>query len=507
MVSKTLNTSCTTLCSKQPISLSIKIIFGLLIVIVFWVFSQWILVSLKFKGTTDWFKTYSADNYQPMIEGSTENVPYSDRISLFNMYCAYQNSFMYWLTALSVPPAIKLTIAQQQFIFSDIMQYSTHSDATSDTPGNVYGSVTPYALVESIKPTPGVGDMIFDRWCGSNEEDRRHPTFTTYTFGPAKKPSENGGKGTTELPSYQGEKFINYHTRKTVPLVLSWTPPATNSSPSSKDKDEPSWQPQLHYPAVVDELDKFMATFDDGGVNEGLRPNPYPADGDSTSWRNLFLLWLGPRWCIEAVDDNSSTFFMLNPHNYKGTDKGPGPKGTMGTLTDDFGWYGNKYSQTTYNPANFLARMNIGPQSPLFVYFCNGTYSVNGMNVDQNAFSNCLSSHGRLPGGWVGFAQGMGVNSSYDDLINYVRSRVDYQEQSMAAPSSKCTTGQKVGSGFASFFSSAIPALSMLAFIPSPFAAGYVMSAGGAVVAGALATGTLAALGDSCHPSDSVFGI
>ena len=91
MVSKTLNTSCTTLCSNQPISLSIKLIFGLLVVGILWVFSQWILVSLKFKATTDWFKIYSADNYQPIIEGSTENVPYSDRISLFNMYCAYPN--------------------------------------------------------------------------------------------------------------------------------------------------------------------------------------------------------------------------------------------------------------------------------------------------------------------------------------------------------------------------------------------------------------------------------
>ena len=304
---------------------------------------------------------------------------------------------MYWLTALNIPPAIKLTIAQQQFIFSDIMQYSTYSDASSDTPGNIYGSVTPYALVESIKPTPGVGDMIFDRWCSDNVDAARDPTFTGKSFGPGAQQDQGNGIAVDALDAYKGKKFINYHTGKSVPLVLSWTPPITNSSPSSVDDDDdktPSWQPQKHYPAVVEELVTFMDTFKDGASNAGLTPNPYPVDGDSTSWRNLFLLWLGPRWCIEAVDDNASTFFMLNSHDYVGEDKGEKGTGTMGTLTDDFGWYGNGEAdgqQTTYNPANFLARMNIGPQSPLFVYFCNGTYSVNGMNVDQNAFSNCLA--------------------------------------------------------------------------------------------------------------------
>uniref|UniRef100_A0A6C0LT33 Uncharacterized protein n=1 Tax=viral metagenome TaxID=1070528 RepID=A0A6C0LT33_9ZZZZ len=478
-----MDTECTSLCKKQPLTLGLKIVFAIITIFCMYLFTSWVQTNFKFKSTTDWFKTYTTDNYQPIINGVTQSVPYKERINLFNMYAAYDDKLMYIVSSLFVPPVTQVSVNAQQFIFSDILKYSTYVDTGSV---NTYGCVTPYALVESIKPTYGVGDQIFDWWCNKNEDFRKDPTHTNKSFGP-------------DFSAYSGERFVDYYKDvNAVPLSIDWSPNNNDggSSPSSTDDDKNSiWQPAKQYIAVKKALETHMGKFNDNGVYDGRTPMPYPSDTDTMSWRNLFLIWLGPKWCIESVDDGSSSFYLLNSHNYNQDDDAGKPKGEMGTLSDKYGWYGDK--DTTSNPANFMARMNIGPQSPLFVYFTNGTFSVNGMYVDANAFQNCLSSHGRLPGGWVGFAQGMGKDTSVDDFTNYVRSRVDYQEEALAVSPKKCSAGKKAGSGAMSFFQSFVPALTMLAFIPG---ADVLAGPGLAIMAGAVITGSLSAANDECVP-------
>ena len=164
----------------------------------------------------------------------------------------------------------------------------------------------------------------------------------------------------------------------------------------------------------------------------------------------LIIYWLGNKWSITTVKDGDSSFYI--------------PTSKTGTLLDPGGWYNykNEDDKNTSNPSNFFARMGIGPQSPILIYFCNGTYSVNGMKVDANAFQNLLSSNGPYAGGWVGFVKGMGNNISFDEYTNYIRSRVDYQLIPPPPPPCK----KSVGGGFMGFFSAAIPMVSMSLFIP-----------------------------------------
>uniref|UniRef100_A0A6C0LVV0 Transmembrane protein n=1 Tax=viral metagenome TaxID=1070528 RepID=A0A6C0LVV0_9ZZZZ len=210
----------------------------------------------------------------------------------------------------------------------------------------------------------------------------------------------------------------------------------------------------------------------DDQLNEGS--DVYPSDSDTQSWMQLIIYWLGGKWSATTVKDGDSSFNI--------------PASKTGTLLDAGGWYNyeNIEDMNTSHPANFFARMGIGPQSPILIYFCNGTYSVNGMRVDANAFQNLLNSHGPYAGGWVGFVKGMGNNISFDEYTNYVRSRVDYQL--IPPPPPKCK--KSTGGGFAGFFSAALPMAAMALFIPPPVGWG----AAAAITVTALAVGTIGAV-------------
>ena len=182
-------------------------------------------------------------------------------------------------------------------------------------------------------------------------------------------------------------------------------------------------------------------------VEKGVvKPDPstgkygvYPSNKDFDSWRWLINEWLGNQWEWAERKDGASVFKVPVPK--KGAD--------INNALDK--WYENK----TGRGDNFLARMGINPDSPLIIYFVNGTYSVNGMVVDAVAFENLLSPSGPGAGGWVGYMKGMGDDKSFDDYKKYIRTRVDSQPIPIPPP---CTEPkQKAAKGAMAFFASALP--------------------------------------------------
>lgn len=326
-------------------------------------------------------------------------VNYKKRFNLFNMLSSYENRIIYSLSSIRVPPSNKTTVQQQNYIFGDIMPYATYNDENQVQ----QGCLTPRALCESIKPSYNCGDSTFDQYIEARQ--------------------------------------INVSG---VPLDLS-NVNLGKTDPSDGDFKTNS---AAQYKNIFDEYNKQ--------ISEGSYI--YPSDTDTSSWARLIILWLGEGWCLQTVMDGTSSFLLPTP-----TPDNPG------NLLQDGGWYNFKTEtdadgniNTTSNPTNFLARMGIGPQSPVITYFCNGTYSINGMKVDPYAFQNLLGGHGSNPGGWVGFVKGMG-DLSYDEYANYVRSRVDYQL--IPPPPPPCNGGQKGLAGFFGALSAFAPLAMMVPFL------------------------------------------
>ena len=168
----------------------------------------------------------------------------------------------------------------------------------------------------------------------------------------------------------------------------------------------------------------------------------YPSASDTNSWMGLIAEWGGPnlRW----QPDESKKFYSPEPL----------PTQSDGSGLDWFNYQGTGAPR----PDNFLARMGIPPDSPLVVYFCTGKYSVNGLLVDASAFLNLLEPAGANPGGWIGYIRGRGQTTSYDDLRNYIYTRVDW----LAGPNKPCDSGNTGLNTASAVASSAIPAAMML---------------------------------------------
>ena len=199
----------------------------------------------------------------------------------------------------------------------------------------------------------------------------------------------------------------------------------------------------------------------------------YPSNKDFNSWRWLINEWLGPQWKWDLVQDGSSKFLIPKPVN-----------NDINASLDK--WYENKIGRGD----NFLARMGINPDSPLIIYFVNGTYSVNGMVVDAVAFENLLSPSGPGAGGWVGYMKGMGDDKSFDDYKKYIRTRVDSQPIPIPPP---CKAPKdKAAKGAMAFFASALP---LIAFGVAGVVTGGAAAIGGAaIMAAGVGAGAISAV-------------
>ena len=205
----------------------------------------------------------------------------------------------------------------------------------------------------------------------------------------------------------------------------------------------------------------------------------YPSPSDTNSWMGLIAEWGGPnlRW----QPDESKRFYSPEPL----------PTQSDGSGLDWFNYQGTGAAR----PDNFLARMGIPPDSPLVVYFCTGKYSVNGVIVDASALLNLLEPAGANPGGWVGYIRGRGPTTSYDDLRNYIYTRVDW----LSAPNKPCNSGNTALNTSTAVASSMVPAAMMLpALKPIFYPWGMIAGAVGTLIMGALAGAKAATASKNC---------
>jgi hypothetical protein len=128
-------------------------------------------------------------------------------------------------------------------------------------------------------------------------------------------------------------------------------------------------------------------------------------------------------------------------------------------------------------PDNFIARYGIMPESPLIIYFANGTYSVRGMKVDSQAFINLVNVEG-----WVGFLNGLGQNASLDDMKALCFSKTDFTQIPPLKPCAQnkpLTTTLATGTAFGSSM--------MMAFFAPTF---FLPILGASLAMGVLAAGS-----------------
>ena len=146
--------------------------------------------------------------------------------------------------------------------------------------------------------------------------------------------------------------------------------------------------------------DTYTYSLVDSGDNYGV----YPGPTDQPSWCGLILEWLGDKgeWVMEKSEQDN----MLRPIPKIGLQNSLGK------------WFANGGRGD-----NFLARMNILPDCPLVLFFCNNYYIVQGVKVDSQAFTNLLSPAGSLAGGWVGFLRGAS-SLDYDDYVSLLYSQL-----------------------------------------------------------------------------------
>jgi hypothetical protein len=130
----------------------------------------------------------------------------------------------------------------------------------------------------------------------------------------------------------------------------------------------------------------------------------YPSMDDLQSWRFLVMEWLGPGWSWK-VDKNGVTHPEADEYN-------------SGRISK---WWMNNQGRGD----NFLSRINIGPDSPILIYFINDKYSTNSMKVDSIAFRNLLGPdrEGGV-GGILGYVSKI-KSESTDAFNSYIYSSVD----------------------------------------------------------------------------------
>jgi hypothetical protein len=167
----------------------------------------------------------------------------------------------------------------------------------------------------------------------------------------------------------------------------------------------------------------------------------YPSSTDHTSWMGLIQEWLGSGW---AWTQGENGLWV--------------PKPISGSVDDTTTkqWFDGRGD-------NFFARMDIPPDAPIIVYFCNGQYTVDGTIIDALAMKNLLAPIGTNTGGWIGFVQGMGVSISQDELRNFIRTDVEF-----SYPTPPNCQGSNTENSIMTGLSSGVPIASMGMFLGFP---------------------------------------
>jgi len=239
----------------------------------------------------------------------------------------------------------------------------------------IEGSLFPYqTYLDPVTNKPG-GILTPTQLCGSvllhpNDDDANTPGFVAWLKAhPDRKQGPTGAQDSSFFLTFKGPNLVN---NKTV------------SGHTLYDFDA----------TPIKDTDKF-------GV--------YPCSSSTctTAWQGCIQAWLNggigaqqeKKWYW--TQDANSVWYTIpinpdDPDNYKA-------------------WF-----DVEAQPDNFLARYAIMPESPLVVYFANGTVTSGGVKADPIAFENLVSN-----GGWVGFLNGLGSAASLDDIKALCFAKVD----------------------------------------------------------------------------------
>jgi len=131
--------------NKKKMSSGVTIILYIVLLIVLWYAIKVFEIRMAYKPVFDWWSKYDGDKYD---------------VSIFNIYAAYNNWLLYYLSRLSTSPANTLNLVEIRFFVSSIMQYTYWVD--DDGRGN--GILMPPHIAESAMLKPGQGIQDFDDW-------------------------------------------------------------------------------------------------------------------------------------------------------------------------------------------------------------------------------------------------------------------------------------------------------------------------------------------------------
>ena len=135
-----------------------KIIIYFILFLILYTIGEIIKIKVVYKPLFDWWKNLGGEEYD-------------EQINLFNVISSYHSRYLYILSLLVSTPQGTLTLDQDNFLMCDLFAYQTW---VGDD-GTAYGCLTPRSVCYSIKPAPGSGDAIFDKWFNTSAKINDKP--------------------------------------------------------------------------------------------------------------------------------------------------------------------------------------------------------------------------------------------------------------------------------------------------------------------------------------------
>ena len=383
----------------------IKILIAIFTFIMIYIIVSYLQLKVKYHPVYEWWN-----------EKNAKSDKYNDFFSLTNLLFAFENIIMWRITNIGIPPVFRLDMDIVFFIMYDLMQYKSFVNKD----GIPQGCLTPRSLCQTIIPAYGYGDDAFDAWLNTNPQ----------------------WKSGSTTGNFKGQLY-NYSES----VALSYIDPPEFYQSGDKIGDSPATPGELKSGS----FERAIKSLNDTSV-VGI----YPSPSDALSWSVLILEWLNGgavsgKWYIAYGTDNIKHFRLRNDAEENA--------------------YGYWYESNTHkdqskspDPANFFARMAIEPDSPLLLYFIANQYSVDGIITDPVAFSRLTNSLPGRPGGWLGYVLGKGHNISANELSNYLRTTVQYEQTPpVSCPASESNALSKTSA----FVQGFLPMAAMALFNPA----------------------------------------
>jgi hypothetical protein len=213
----------------------VKVFFIIMISLIFWYITQYIIILILYKPLFQWWKTNNGEQYDKVFNMMTPaTIDYS--------------SIMYYMNKLNGGPLNKLDTNQLRFLVGRIFPFMTYIDQNRQQ----QGILTPKSICKSIllSPSDSPADELFTKWFMSakrgglpikegalllyKKSDKHTSTtvpggfYYTYSFIPNPKDSKDFGvsgiypQGATDRNDWTG-------------LILEWLGPDWGIAPDKND--------------------------------------------------------------------------------------------------------------------------------------------------------------------------------------------------------------------------------------------------------------------------------